>query len=534
MEIVKQHLSEIIMGATLLMALACIAGSIGSVCVLSKKGVKRDSRNAAMPLLFFVCVWLGYGCMIWSKHYSVDSFNVMYDMSPYWHLQLGRYINCGTILWADFFGMNQVTQQQFFMLLWSIVLTVMMWLFYQGIVEFTQPDHGWKKVCIAGAVALTFLNVFAMELMLFPEMAMTFLLGNLGLGLAVRYALSGISLLKRWALAALFLLIALGCYQSYIGIFEAFVLMGIFLKWKEDARKRYTESFIALVIGCGASAVNIIMPKILIHFDIIADSGRGASLTLGTIAHNFIEMAKYQIRFWKNADGLLPGIVMPVIGVIAVVALVAALKSLSSVEQRSFFCILIAGLYVLGYAPHLVEGRIDLTPRSNIAIWSVIAVLLIAAVVLQKQKTDQKRPRPAELVVAGILVVQVITMQDMAANEQAMNVIDWMEAEEIARVVTQYEEETGNVISQVAVCGDENMTVYQPLSRYRNSQLGARIMAIDYSNYRLIGAVLHRDLHKVEMPQEVYQTHFSGKNWDELNVEEQVFCENETLYLAVY
>ena len=58
--------------------------------------------------------------------------------------------------------------------------------------------------------------------------------------------------------------------------------------------------------------------------------------------------------------------------------------------------------------------------------------------------------------------------------------------------IKEYENETGNTITKVAARGDLNPTYYQPNSRYKNWELGARIMSTYYSNYRLIGYTLNK------------------------------------------
>ena len=125
-------------------------------------------------------------------------------------------------------------------------------------------------------------------------------------------------------------------------------------------------------------------------------------------------------------------------------------------------------------------------------------------------------------------------MQDMAANEQSMNAIDIMEAKQIGERILEYENETGNTITKVAARGDLNPTYYQPNSRYKNWELGARIMSTYYSNYRLIGYTLNRNLERKDMSDEIYEKYFAGKDWNCLNVEEQTILINDTLYLVIY
>lgn len=86
----------------------------------------------------------------------------------------------------------------------------------------------------------------------------------------------------------------------------------------------------------------------------------------------------------------------------------------------------------------------------------------------------------------------------------------------------------------MAARGDLNPTYYQPNSRYKNWELGARIMSTYYSNYRLIGYTLNKNLERKDMSDEIYEKYFAGKDWNCLNVEEQTILINDTLYLVIY
>lgn len=534
MGIIKQCFTQIVMLVTLAMGIWCVYTLIHAVCDIFKIGQKQEKQRRLICYGgFLASAFLAYGCMVWSKHYSVDSFNVMYDMSPFWHMQLGRYTNCGTILWAQFLGLNQVISQQLFMMLWIIVLATTMWVIYYSIMDLSGPMTLTGKLLTAGAVVLSFVNVFTMELMLFPEMAMVLLLGNLALGLSVRSALEENDW-KKWVASAVSLSIALGCYQSYIGVYEAFVLAGIYLKFREQPKKRYQQSVIALMVGGGVSLFNVVLVKVLLKAGFIADSGRGASISWEVIQSNIRELILYQLKFWTNADGILPEAGMLLIGIVTLIGLIIIFVKAKGGEERLFLAVMLTAAYGLGYAPHLIESRIDLSPRSNVAIWAVIAVVWILAVIVFFQDSKPIVRKWSNVLVASVIMVQILTMQDMAANEQAMNAIDILEADQIANKIEQYEEETGNTVSKIAITYDQNPTIYQEQSRYRHSQLGVRIMVTDYSNYRLISSRVNRELQKTDMPDEIFQQYFSEKDWNELNVEEQVFCEDDVAYVAVY
>ena len=103
---------------TLLMIILCCLNT-----TLFMKKLWNTTQNKydflATFLISSVVFLIGYGCMIISDHYSVDSFNLVYDMGPYWQMQIGRYVNCGVILLAEQMGINQVIMQRFFMVIWS-------------------------------------------------------------------------------------------------------------------------------------------------------------------------------------------------------------------------------------------------------------------------------------------------------------------------------------------------------------------------------------------------------------------------------
>ena len=495
---------------------------------------RSTNHNAIFPisrfltiLIVFIYLLIGYGCLVLSNHYSVDSFNLLFDMGPYWHLQLGRYLNCGIMLWAQAFSIHPVVSQRFFAALWILSATFSTYIISAAFHKIFHPQKVGNSLLLTSAISLTFINVFMMELALFPEILMVNTIGLLTLSLSIWFALSDFSPAKKWGCTFAFLVIALGNYQSYIGIFEAFSLIGIVFKFSTESYSRRKNLFFSLLVGGGASIVNILIVKILISLGVIVDSGRGVSHSSITFVENIIAIFKYQFRFWKNADGLLPNIIMLVIGIILIYLLKNIISS-TSISMTIEFCLSIIVAYILAYAPHLIEKQILLTPRSNIAIWSVIAVCLSIDGITLKSNTLRT------ICIGGLLLVNILSMQDMAANTQMVNAIDFTEANQICTAIHEYENQSGNYISQIAVKNDIKPTTYQPYSRYKNSELGARILITPYSGYRLIGYLLGRNVNKIDMPEDIYAVHFVDKDWDCLNLAEQLYCQDNTAYLMIY
>ena len=81
---------------------------------------------------------------------------------------------------------------------------------------------------------------------------------------------------------------------------------------------------------------------------------------------------------------------------------------------------------------------------------------------------------------------------------------------------------------------DEEPTIYQPFSRYKIAEFGTRILVTSYSGYKLISYMLGRPLEKIDMSDEIYNQYFKVENWNCLDVNEQMWFENETAYLIIY
>lgn len=503
---------------------------INKQLMLDKNG---KQKLCAAFLLCIVVVSMGYGCLIVSNHYSVDSFNLVWDMGPFWHMQIGRYVNCSMILLAQLFGWNQVLQQNMFLLFWMITLVVMIMMIAISLAKCLQIKKSIEFFIIILVVTVAFLNVNFMEFMLFPEMAMVLIFGNLALGLSINFAIGDFVGRKKWLLSSIFLLIAIGNYQSYIGVFESFVLIGLFFKWRNDKRKYVKESFFMLLLGASVSVFNVFLVKFLMYIGIIVDSGRGANFQLRTIIYNIKQLLKYQFKFWENADGLMLAWVMPIIGILLLLIIFIMIIKIDFFEKKALLILFVTS-YVLGFAAHLIEAHIDLTPRSNLAVWSSVAIILIAVIGFDTSKKTILKYSLALVTVILILSSNIYSMQDMAKNTIEVNQEDFVEAEQICNKINDYEQSTGKKITKIAITNDESVTMYQQFSRYKNSQLGSRILATSYSGYRLIGYKLNRSLEKIDMPKEIYEEYFKGKNWDGLNLAEQMFFKDDTLYLAIY
>lgn len=529
----RKGADEIMIFSFLVMLLVVLSGTGYYIYTLRGLQVIERKQNYWLLLVIVVTILSGFACLAIANHYSVDSFNLIFDMSPFWHLQLGRYVNCGSILLASQLGLHQVLQQRIFCWIWMGAVSFTVFVISTTLYSCFGKKSIKVRLYITFAVLLAFVNVFMMEFVLFPEMMMVSAIGVIALGLGIYFALCDGTRLKRWFLSMLFLIIALGNYQSYIGIYISFILIGLFLKWDRDEKSFLINTFFALACGGGSSIGNIFLVKLLIKIGVIADSGRGAGFEFGTIKRNVIELIKYQKRFWYNADGLLPNVIMPLIGIALLFCLIRVLYHMEW-HRRIYLTGVLMISYVLSFAAHIIETNLVLSPRSNVAFWSTIATTFIIIICSETVEEETKIIKLAVICLGSVGLCNVFYMQDMAANTRAVNAADFIEATQICDKIQNYEKTTGQTIRKVATKNDLNVTLTPSFSRYWNWEFGTRIMVTPYSNYQLIGYQLGRSLEKIDMPENVYEKYFKDKDWNCLKLDEQMICEGDSIYLMIY
>lgn len=499
-------------------------------------------------LITFFALLAMYGitffCLIWRYHYSTDSYRQIYDMAPFWHLQLGRFLNCWITMLIQSAGLNTVINQRFFLSIWIVSLALSTFVLVEVFARVSgKPCSLEKRLLLAAGVSITFLNVFNLELILFPEMASFLAVAMIALaGSIYCFQLQG----AQWkALSAALLFIAIGGYQSFLGIYVSFVLVAIFcrLLGDHDTRRAVMTSVLCCLIAVLVAFCDIFLVKYLISVGYIADAGRGSSFAPSVILDNIRGILAYQPRLFLSADGMLPGPWLLLFAIILVFFLVRIARNIPS-RDRVVLALVVIVSYTFAFAAHVVEANQELTARSNIAFWSVLAALSCLVIVASDFPTREplsqpKKPRLGAWAVFPIatmtlLLISALAIQDVAEDNYMSNVLDRETAVLIDQKLDEYEQETGQKVAHIAWTQDSNPTISYPEVRYHGSQLGVKILQVNYSYNFLIDYVSGRNLDNVDMPQEIFDRYFAGKNWDALDLDEQLVIVGDTAYLAVY
>lgn len=491
---------------------------------------------SSFTLIFF--------CLLWRNHFSTDSYLVRDYIAPFWHLSLDRYTSFALYKLTDALGIGTLDSQRILLVFWIVACAAATYAVTTAFYSLCKPAATKTgelalKLLLAAAASLSWLNVFHMDLILFPELALSDAAGIAATGFSVKL------FFKKGAVAklasALLLYLALGTYQSFIGIYVALVLFGSFTHYLTD--KDYEAALkrggIACVSAGFGAILNVGLVKILRALNIIGNSGRGADLSPLNVLHNLFEILTYQPALYWNADGLfLPGIILLFMAVV-VLCLVRVLHTASR-RTKKLFALTAVLSYVAAFAPHIIESHILLTPRSNIAVWSFIAALVLLVIVnwhnqgiLQSNRL-LSLPTILKSALMLMLVFTALSVQDIAQDVYISNEADRIYALAIGTAIRTYEQQSGIQVTKIGLTTDTKPTGAFFETRYNRYELSNRILTVPYSYYCLINYMNGMELIDVPVLDEVKERYFKDKNWNSFNVNEQLVFEGDTAYLCAY
>lgn len=512
------------------------------------KSVQKHKRT---PFVLYgislLVVLTAFMPMLLRFHYSTDSYHLLYDQHVTWYLQCGRYTFWAFAYIFDKLQINLVLTQRWFIAFCILSLagcTAILTSFFQRLSGLKDTTQG---IFLVLPVALIWCNVFMEDWILFPEVAGMIALSAIGLTASIILFFRNDSALSI-VLSALLLLLTLGAYQSMVGSYIAAIVIISCLKHKDDTRAKLISSIKGIVIGGVCAVLNIAILKALIASGLFGESGRGSTFNLQTILGNLVEVFRYQISFWKNADGLLFCPLMQLLELALIMLFVLVFRR----NIKAGAAYLIAFIVSLGasYAPHYVEATILLSPRSNIAVWTAIGCIL--AVLLcdcfnhsntrcitaaNPQSESPRNSRAIPLIACSLIAfsaLSFIVMWDISYDIYASNVQDRAYATSIGTAIKNYESTTGITVHKIGIVGDANPQSSYQETRYTNHELGTRIMNVPYARVEMINWINGMNLEQVEVSSDKTENLFGKTNWDSEDLSKQLKIEDDTAYLAIY
>ena len=381
------------------------------------------------------------------------------------------------------------------------------------------------------ATLLAIENAWFSEILAFPESVFL-----TGVGLVFCFAALIVFMRRRSVISRIFcavlLLCAIATYQQFLSVFIIFMIAIIGAELTADGRSRAKDVFFAyfkpavfVLITCVVYfAAGIAIAK---YFD-IAGSSRTA-LSFSAVSENIKYFISHQHSFLRGR-GLFKTEILTA-AFIALGALwflclmIYALKKKEYVKA-GFILASYAAAYVSAYLLGLIS-----TSHATRALFALFSVFfLFTAGIVAKSPKKIICAVPA-CILAVVLAANLFVIIRGGNSHRIQRELDIDCAERISEAIDSYEKISGVTVKTIAYCYDEQQGPERGESLFYFNFALEPILTLKSARYEQGVEQIYTF---TDVPEEIYERYFAGKDWHEFNLEEQLHIIDDTAYLCVF
>lgn len=371
-------------------------------------------------------------------------------------------------------------------------------------------------------------NVFLLEDFIFAEFTGMMCLGILFDVLGAKYVIKSIKErnVKFYAFGILFGILGVNGHQGNFAILA--VLCVLFVEDTFDGVKQFIKN--NLIIGSAYAL------PVLVNFLQTRIGGTNRAVQGGMdILASFLKASRGVLGLLRSTANLLP----PYFYCVCVL-IFGGLFVICAVQKKNIkalvFGIYYAVIAALGvYAPLMATELeyIDVAPRTVYILGGIIPVILIAAEVHFARAGMPGKMRMWTAVFAVLfLAVQYRGLLKIETAHFKANAADHYEAQIVADMLREHEEETGVRVTKMAIYWDDSVTGQAPgVAGY--GIINERMLANDWAGQAVIHFYTGYELGWADKSEEIYQEYFEGKNWNQIE-EEQMVIVGDTAHFCAY
>ena len=334
---------------------------------------------------------------------------------------------------------------------------------------------------------------------------------------------------KEFIIALVFVMIAICSYQGTVGIFVALSLLYI-IKYSNNIVEFLLNNFkVATIYGIPA-----IFNYLIVKF--VASNSRVKGQIILSESINKIMQGLKELIF--NTYNILPKYLFSIIIFGLIIFIIYKIVFFEKEEKKKnkilkfvwIFYIFI-GITAVTIAPQILQdtNSIWFVARSSYPMASIIGIFLVY--VFQQFNIKNYEKNIIILISILFLCIQLICFARIIIDSYIVNYIDKKETAEIIEQIEEYEKESGNQITKIAIYKDENTTfVHQGIKA--SGDINVRALCTDWASRFIINYYSNRDLKEAEKDIEL-QEEFSQRDWENFD-EEQLVFENDTIHICLY
>lgn len=501
------------------------------------KSVCREKNYIVCCGSYFLLLLFSYGLLL-QNHYSKDIYVTLANGdSVNWSgwLSLGRIVPVlikQILLFAHLAPTEPSAQSVcFFLLTW-----VSMCIFLAACLQNVKNRGPQEHFALAIFVCISFINPFYLEWFLFPECYFMFGTSIVLSALAVYFS-SGKLTQRKWIITLIFTVLAVNSYQACLGICMVYMMTFSLVRNEFELDVKAIKELVSIIgINLIAALSNLASMHIVKVFS-VAMSNRAPSITAETLIKNIQTIWSAQSGIAYNALHLLPEYIFTIllvcIGILFIYAIWKQHKSEGS-HWKVQNTILIVFVIILGYgavfAVQIFSGNLWLAPRTIVGtFFSITCVVLIIYFLLRQATCARKILLSISCVIIAFFSLQV---QKISSDQLISNKIEQMEVQIILNEINNYEERTGQIVTKIAITSDKYTTWSYPgvICAY---DINTRATAYgSYLKY-MLEWISGRQFESVSYS-EVMGDEAQEKNWDSLNVGQQIDFVDDMICVIIY
>lgn len=483
---------------------------------------KKYQSKIYAYLVNFVILLVFWGGMI-RRSFNADTIYhmVVSDADIFNRIKAGRYL----IALCDFLllklGIRTTTYSSITMLLtlmgFAAAMTLIQEIFGGG-----YPKEGKERMGYCCMVSLVFLNVLFAELLMFSEFCVYYAAGYLLAAYAVKEYAN-----KKYVKAIIILILAAAFYQ-YTVIFAA--VLTAFYIWMEEKSisKKAVLREATAVAGC--ILVGIVN---LSSMWALKASGMFERLDKDAGVGNLKEKCLLALgsfeRLYRDGGGILPNLFLPLFFTLFLWGMILiSCRKEKNWKILPLLALVWLGSHVLLIVIPMANETFYFPPRMSFCFYLIQGLLAAAAYVLCQQKGKA-------LLTAGCisyLLVQLMFSDFVVTNHFVSNALDKVYVKMAYEEILKYEEETGTQVTKLAVVKDGYAPDHYDEVSYSVEQINER--ALGTVTNSLMEVVTGRYFEPVDGEEEIIREYFDGKDWNALDLSEQLVILGDTAYWCIF
>lgn len=506
-------------------------------------------RTIHLLALNLIVTFIVLSLLLLRIHFATDSYYHAFDTADNYDagevsMFLSRAIYTNAFLRGMqlMLGANIVLDQRFFYLIMIVATAISITMITRVFSTQQKQVSRMRLLAINAACLVAFVNPFMMEFMLFAECALFIAVGNLLIAISVW--LINKTGWRAFVLTLVFLIFSLGVYQAYLGVYFALASSLLWLKHKNSTKTRFFFRGWVRIFAAGAlaSVVQVIYMKLYSTFSPADALPYGTvSLSVEGLINNALTLIEKQPYYYVWALGRTLAPLFCIMLLVAIIFLVISLRNLP-IQQWATLAFALITSYCSVFAIHMIATTLWAPFRSVFGFWTVIVsflllpTLLITSDTFKDKHTENSSARTWNSAVAILMSVCFFTSSsvvawDVAVDNYKTNTADSIVAQEMNEKISRYEERTGKHVTQIAMYRDTNPTYIHPEIRYAPYESSGSALAVTWALPNLLNIISNRGLTISGSPDlQIYNEFFSGKNWDAVNLDEQLVFSGDTAY----